>query len=123
MNATAEPLGQQENSMFKLFAPLAVAVVALSSAPASAGPSAAPPTVRVAVADLDLTTPAGVESLDRRLATAIRRACPASAVSELRTLYDHHDCVTTARLSADAGRTRLLARTGIAHAQLAVSAR
>ena len=100
--------------MLKLFA---IAAIALTGTPAFAGQTSSPaPAVRVAVADLDLRTPAGVERLDRRLAAAIRRACPTHAAAGVRAVYD---CLAAATQTAHQGRSRLL---GDATIQLAAAA-
>lgn len=64
------------------FAALGLAGAAFSPAlasPALASPAlaseASPPSVKVQVADLDLTTPAGQRALDRRLNRAVRSVC------------------------------------------------
>jgi UrcA family protein len=54
------------------FAALGLAGAAISPALAN---DAAPPSVTVHVADLDLTSPAGQRALDRRLDRAVRSVC------------------------------------------------
>lgn len=59
-----------------LIAALAFAATgaAMLATPASAQPPAGA-TVAVSYADLDLTTPAGIRTLDRRILSAVRQAC------------------------------------------------
>lgn len=54
---------------------LAATVAALPAAPAAAQGVPAQATLAVSYADLDLTTEAGVRTLDRRILTAVQQAC------------------------------------------------
>ena len=54
---------------------IAFALAALSIVPSHAIARDAGPTQQVSYADLDLTNPAGVEMLDRRLDRAVKRVC------------------------------------------------
>lgn len=92
--------------MLKLFA---IAAIALNGTPAFADPTEPRPTVRVAAADLDLGTPAGIDRLDRRLAAAVRKVCPAYGPAGATSVYNRRDCLKAATLTAAAGRNRLLA--------------
>lgn len=51
------------------------------------------PTERVSYADLDLTSPAGVEVLDRRLDRAVKRVCGSPAAASLHTQRRIAQCV------------------------------
>ncbi len=104
-----------------MFKQLSVAAIALAATPAFAGPTAAP-TARVAVADLNLGTTAGIASLDRRLAAAIRKVCPAHD-GDLRGAVYQRSCRAEARRTADASRTRILAQAGVERSTLAASLR
>ena len=97
--------------MFRLFAAFAFAAATLAGTPAFARAQEVP-TVQVATADLDLTRPAGVRALDRRLAAAVREVCPAPFATVLRGVLDQHVCLRIATRFADQGRARLLARAG-----------
>jgi UrcA family protein len=60
---------------------VAAATAALFATPAFAGNAEPTPTQIIRFADLDLASPAGVATLDRRIRTAIEAACgPASDV-------------------------------------------
>ena len=58
-----------------LLKPLIMTTLLVVAAPAFAGDKPAPPTVRVATADLDLATAKGRHTLDRRLRVAIDTVC------------------------------------------------
>lgn len=119
MPAIADPPAtDQEDIMIKLFASIALAAAALAGAPAFADAPAAP-TWRVAVADLDLASPAGVRALDARLAAAVRRVCPVPLTPSAHTAADQRACLAVATDAADRGRTRVLAQAGLARVQLA----
>lgn len=105
-----------------MFKHLFVAAIALAATPAYAAPTAGAPVARVAVADLDLGTPAGIEGLDRRLATAVRKVCPPHD-GNLRGAVYQRECRAEARRTADAARTRVLAQAEMARPRLAAIAR
>jgi UrcA family protein len=60
--------------------------------------------------DLDLASDAGIATLDRRLALAVRHACGSADARELQAMADVRRCRREALASANAGRT--LALTG-----------
>ncbi|SEH12816.1 UrcA family protein [Sphingopyxis sp. YR583] len=102
------------------FLPLALL---LAATPALAAPAADEPTrVLVNHADLDLTNPAGVETLERRIRQAVRQACP-RLTRDLRQSAAARKCqqasaerakakVEVAIAEAHAGRPRLAAAAG-----------
>jgi UrcA family protein len=68
----------------KTLLPLAILAATLSAAPAAAQqPVSADRTLAVRHADLDLTSPAGVAALDRRISAAVRLACGAASDADL----------------------------------------
>ena len=63
---------------------IAFAFVALATvAPAAASAADEPRTEKVYFGDLDLASPAGIETLDRRLDRAVERVCGQASVREL----------------------------------------
>ena len=72
----------------KILQAAALAAAVLASVPGMAAETA--PQVRVYYGDLDLTGQAGIQKLDRRLASAIRDVCPSDngvrEMSRLRTI-------------------------------------
>jgi UrcA family protein len=54
----------------------AFAVLSVATTSFAGTPSAAPPSVSVRYDDLNLTTPAGVNTLYRRISAAARQVCP-----------------------------------------------
>lgn len=78
------------------------AFAALSLAAAAQPASAEQVTVKVAYADLDLTTATGVATLEIRLAGAIRAACERPDTRELKAMQAWSDCVADAKAKADA---------------------
>ena len=78
---------------------VAVALAFLSVAPAVAEA----PTRAVSFADLDLSSAAGRDRLDRRIAAAIRKVCGSAYPIELRSVEEVRDCryETAARVAAD----------------------
>jgi UrcA family protein len=67
----------------------------------------------VSYADLNLATPDGQATLDRRVAGAIRRICPRPDSSSLRELADHQRCTAEARASIEPQITALKANKPI----------
>jgi UrcA family protein len=66
--------------------------------------------VHVTYRDLDLATPAGRETLDRRLASAIKAVCPdATGSVDVGFKYEVRRCLKVARIQASAKRDRVLA--------------
>lgn len=85
---------------------LLMPVAALNASPAAANDAASlgglePTRVVVDFSDLDLTNPQGVATLERRTASAIKRACPVQS-RNLREVAHARKCVKTAKLRADA---------------------
>lgn len=72
--------------------------------------------VHVAYRDLDLATPAGQAVFDRRLASAIKAACPDTMGSvDLGFKHEVRRCLTVARIQASADRDRVLAAKAAAN--------
>lgn len=94
----------------------AIALLAASSVQAAArepGREAAPPQVRVQYDDLNLRTAAGVETLDRRLARAVRAVCPdARGTIEVKRKAAARKCVSATSMRVAEVRTRILAEQG-----------
>jgi UrcA family protein len=63
----------------------------------------------VSYADLDLTSPAGVTTLDARLDRAVRRVCRSNDRLTLQNLEHARACQTAARSEADRQRRGVLA--------------
>ncbi len=78
----------------------------LLAAPAA---GAAPAQVRVSYADLDLSTRAGVTTLDRRLQGAVRRVCGFADGTAAGSLENAH-CIDAARASIATARQMALVR-------------
>ena len=78
---------------------VAVALAILSAAPVVAEA----PTRAVSYADLDLSSAAGRDTLDRRIGAAIRRVCGSAYPIDLRSTQEVRDCryETAARVAAD----------------------
>jgi UrcA family protein len=55
--------------------------------------------VMVATTDLNLASPAGMATLQRRLAAAVKRVCPSPAQPVLTEMRLHRECVAQARSS------------------------
>ncbi|MEZ0241805.1 MAG: UrcA family protein [Sphingomonas sp.] len=98
--------------MLTLLSTLALAFVA---APNDA------PGVRVSYADLDLSSPAGVATLDRRLARAVNSVCPDSLSKRLSEIHAVQACRTAALRQANALRLKATVQT--ADAAMPVRAR
>jgi UrcA family protein len=100
------------------------ALLAATVSPATAFAEAARDTVSRTITfhDLDLTDAAGRERLDRRLSSAVRRACGDTNTRDLARRADVLRCRREALASAAAGRQLALAnserRTGVAMANI-----
>lgn len=78
-----------------------------------------PANVHVAYRDLDLQTPAGVQTFDRRIEAAIEAVCPKSFATDLaRKLLLKH-CQTVTRANVAAQRKLVLAKAGRSNLMLA----
>lgn len=99
-------------------AALAAAQIA---APAAADAGETRRDVRVATADLDLSTREGIAALDRRLAKAVAKACGTAYYLEPEELNAVDRCRAAARERTASMRTALLARSagGLAQAKRA----
>lgn len=94
--------------MLKIAFQAAVAA-ALLSAPALAQENL--PDVSVSYADLDLSSPAGVQSLDRRLSAAVKAACPDDrGIRDAARLQEVSQCRTAKRKEVSGLREVALAR-------------
>jgi UrcA family protein len=74
------------------------ASAALALAPTVGHAETAP--VSVHYGDLDLTSAAGQEQLDKRMATAARRTCSQPGDRTLREMTDYHNCIGIAMRAA-----------------------
>ena len=66
-------------------------------------------TERVPYGDLDLASPAGVDALDRRIASAADHVCSQSGVRDIDSVAAAHRCRFQARRDAQAQRDRAVA--------------
>ena len=87
---------------------LALLALILAAAPAAAEPSAA--TVRTA--DLDLSTPAGIARLDRRIERAIDLLCGTAFPTDLDAQAEIGRCRAETMKSVSSRRAMLVARAG-----------
>lgn len=95
----------------KILLPLAVLASALYAAPAAAQePRSAEHTLAVRHADLDLTGPAGVAALDRRIAAAVRLACGTASDADLRGKNRVQQCRADTLASIAPQREQAIAR-------------
>ncbi len=79
--------------IFSVAAVLAVAV----GAPASAETR----TTLVQYSDLDLASPEGVQTLERRLRNAARQVCGAARIRPLKERMEYHQCIDEAGATAE----------------------
>lgn len=86
----------------------AAALLAIG-APLPALAQSSEPDIHVAYGDLNLATDSGVKELDRRIASAIDRACPASPHADLRTKLAMDQCRRERLSEVVAQRSRALA--------------
>jgi len=98
---------------------LALAAAATLTAPAIAQPAAAPVSVVVSLADLDLSGAAGHRRLDRRIARAAQAACGPASTVDLVGQRRVRDCRITAAASVTPQRDAALAQAPIAVASAA----
>ncbi|SLK07264.1 UrcA family protein [Novosphingobium mathurense] len=93
----------------KTFASLA-AVAALTVAVSANAATDGARTVPVAYDDLNLSSQAGLDTLDQRLERAVRKVCGKADVRRLDEVSDMTRCRTSAQASAAEQRTVALAR-------------
>lgn len=96
--------------MIRFLAIATVAALIVPAAPAHAGASDVP-SVTVGYRDLDLTSTAGRNRLDARIASAARSMCAVHGVRDLRTLKSAKACYRTAIASAQPQLAALAARS------------
>jgi len=90
--------------------PLLTATLLLAAIPATAGDKPAGTSVRVATADLDLTSAGGRQTLDRRIRAAVDQVCRAAEAAPRTGLISPIDrCRTVAGDNAHRQRGSLLA--------------
>jgi UrcA family protein len=100
-----------------MFKPLIMTALLVTTLPAFAGETPAPPTVRVSTADLDLATAKDRHTLDRRLRVAIDTVCGGDQIAVHTGLIPIDPCRRAAAVSvrrqrgalivaADAGKNR-----------------
>lgn len=88
-----------------------IAAFALLASPAAAQLAEARlSSVRVSVADLDVSRTEGSRALDQRLKTAVRSVCSDLDARDLYRKSAYRQCLAIARQSAQAGRDALVAR-------------
>jgi UrcA family protein len=96
------------------FRPSATATAALLAIPMAYGAipaSAAPPSVAVSYADLDLASSNGLERLDDRIRHAARRLCSEGGTRPLRDRIAERRCVADALATAQPQFQAAVART------------
>jgi len=100
--------------MIRFAAPILLALLAAGAAQAQPdGTEGAAPREVVRYEDLDLSRPAGVAALDRRIAAAAARLCGPRVASEAMVERAQRlGCIRDARTSADAGRGAAIAAAG-----------
>lgn len=97
--------------------------VALLVAAVAAPATASPRSIAVSYADLDLSRPAGVAALDRRLARAADAVCGPVDARDLRAMSAARACRTAALSSANAeAKPVIAARTAPVRVQSASAA-
>lgn len=90
----------------------AAAIIASSVCVSAATAAPAPNSVRVSVADLDLSSPTGQATLDRRISQAARQACGDAAVErDLAMQFNMGRCFNTAIEKAKLDASRMNAST------------
>ena len=99
---------------------IAVAAAATLS-PCSAYAQADVPSVRVSYADLNLSTTAGREQLDRRLAGAVKQVCPSVHAREPLVQQIARRCAATTHANMKQTVASVLKRQGVALASLSPS--
>ncbi len=88
---------------------LAISAAAFTGSPASAEPLRNSRTLAVNTAGLDLSTDAGVRTLDLRILHAASELCGTPSPSDPRGRIKFDECRTDARLAAAAQRDQILA--------------
>jgi UrcA family protein len=74
------------------------ALIAASLATLPLVPAAAEPVLlTIEASDLDLSTPAGAERLNQRIAARLERACERPFMRDLKAMKSFEECVSTAR--------------------------
>ena len=68
--------------------------------------------------DLDLTSPSGQRTFDRRIEQAINRVCDRGDVNDLQSAMDERRCRSDARAAAHAQRSRAVASANAGSIQL-----
>lgn len=102
--------------------PTMLAIAAFALLPGTLGAQETPRSVRVSHADLDLTTTAGIRTLDRRIDAAAKAVCPdASSTYDLARLAVARRCAAQTADAAKLQRDRVVAAS--AGLKLAQSAR
>ena len=96
---------------------IAIAAAATFS-PSSALAQADAPTVRVSYADLNLSTPAGRERFERRLAAAVQRVCPFVYARDLAAQQAARSCIAETHADLKQAVASLLKRQGVALASM-----
>jgi len=92
-----------------MYKSLMMTALLVAAMPAFADDKPAPPTARVATADLDLSSPAGRKTLDRRLRIAIDQVCAAADAAPRTGILPNDRCRSVARTSARRQRDVLVA--------------
>ena len=78
------------------------AFAALSLVAVAQPASAEPVTVEVTTADLNLATPTGVATLEKRIASAVKAACEMPDMRDLKSMQSWSACVAGAKAKAEA---------------------
>ena len=90
--------------------PLIMTTLLVAAVPAFAGEKPVPPSVRVATADLDLTTAKGRHTLDRRLRVAIDSVCGGTEIAVHTGIIPTDPCRRAAAVSVRRQRSALIAK-------------
>ncbi|HWU73282.1 MAG TPA: UrcA family protein [Sphingomonas sp.] len=89
--------------------PILMTALLVAALPAFAGEKPVPPRARVTTADLDLSTAAGRQALDRRLRVAIDQVCAAADSAPRAGILPNDRCRSVATASARRQRSLLIA--------------
>jgi UrcA family protein len=92
-----------------MFKPLMMTALLVAAVPAFAGDKPVPPTARVTTADLDLSTAAGRQTLDRRLRVAIDKVCADADAAPRTGILSNDRCRSVAATGARRQRNVLIA--------------
>lgn len=98
---------------------LLTASVAFGGNSAQAEPADGVRTESVSYGDLDLTSPSGIRTLDRRISQAITRVCDRGDVRDLTSMSEERRCRSSANYAANAQRNHALAAANAGSIQLA----